>query len=117
MMPVRWVADSGQRSGGHAYNDALAAARMRGVPVVLPACYQRRVYDEVTFTFLSPCGPQFTDGANDVNENSLVVLVQYRMLRALFMGDAGFQSEKRLLAQGIDLRADTPTPDTLRYTV
>src|SRR5450631_938362 len=85
MMPVRWVADSGQRSGGHAYNDALAAARMRGVPVVLPACYQRRVYDEVTFTFLSPCGPQLTDGANDVNENSLVVLVQYRMLRALFM--------------------------------
>jgi hypothetical protein len=24
-MPVRWVADSGQRYGGHAYNDALAA--------------------------------------------------------------------------------------------
>ncbi len=60
----------------------------------------------MTVTFLSPCGPQFTDGANDVNEHSLVVLVQYQALRALFMGDAGFQSEERLLNQGVDLHAD-----------
>jgi beta-lactamase superfamily II metal-dependent hydrolase len=106
MMTVGWVADSGQRYGGHAYNDALAAARLRGVHVVVPACHQRWVDDEVTFTFLAPCGLPFTDGANDVNENSLVVLVQYRTLRALFMGDAGFQSEQRLLDQGIDLHAD-----------
>lgn len=106
MVPVRWVADSGQRYGGHAYNDALAAARAEGVPVVVPACHQRAVDDEVALTFLSPCGPQFTDGTNDVNENSLVVLVEYRRFRALFMGDAGFQSEERLLASGIDLHAD-----------
>ncbi len=106
MMPVGWVADSGQRYGGHAYNDGLAEARSHRVPVVVPACRQRWVDDEVTFTFLSPCGPQFTDGVNDVNENSLVVLVQYGRLRALFMGDAGFQSEERLLSQGVDLHAD-----------
>jgi beta-lactamase superfamily II metal-dependent hydrolase len=106
MMPVGWVADSGQPYGGHAYNDALSAARLRGVPVVVPACHQRWVDDEVTFTFLSPCGPLFTDGANDVNENSLVVLVHYGTVRALFMGDAGFQSEERLLHQGVDLHAD-----------
>jgi competence protein ComEC len=76
------------------------------VPVIVPSCQQRWVDDEVTFTFLSPCGPQFTDGANDVNENSLVVLVQYQALRALFMGDAGFQSEERLLNQGVALHAD-----------
>jgi competence protein ComEC len=105
-MPVGWVADSGQRYGGHAYNDALAAARVRGVPVVVPACHQRWVDDEVQLTFLTPCGPPFRDGANDVNENSLVVLVQYGTLRALFMGDAGFQSEERLLARGVNLRAD-----------
>ncbi len=106
MMPVGWIADSGQRYGGHAYNDGLAEARTHRVPVIVPACHQRWVDDEVTFTFLSPCGPQFTDGANDVNENSLVVLVQYRTLRALFMGDAGFQSEERLRKQGVDLYAD-----------
>jgi competence protein ComEC len=105
-MPVGWIADSGQRYGGHAYNDGLAEARTHRVPVIVPACHQRWVDDEVTFKFLSPCGPQFVDGANDVNENSLVVLVQYRTLRALFMGDAGFQSEQRLLSQGVDLRAD-----------
>ncbi len=106
MMPVGWVADSGQRYGGHAFNDALGEARTRHVPVIVPACHQRWIDDEVTFTFLSPCGPPFADGANDVNENSLVVLVQYRTFRALFMGDAGFQSEERLLAAHVDLRAD-----------
>jgi competence protein ComEC len=106
MMPVGWIADSGQRYGGHAYDDALAQARIANVPVIVPACHQRWVDDEVMLAFLSPCGPAFTDGANDVNENSLVVLVQYRTLRALFMGDAGFQSEQRLLAQGDDLHAD-----------
>ncbi len=106
MMPIGWIADSGQRYGGHAYNDGLAEARAHRVPVVVPACRQRWVDDEVTFTFLSPCGPQFTDGANDVNENSLVVLVQDQALRALFMRDAGFQSAERLLNQGVDLHAD-----------
>ena len=106
MMPVGWVADSGQQYGGHAYHDALAAARLRGVPVVVPACHQRWVDDEVRLTFLTTCGPPFKDGPNDVNENSLVVLVQYGTLRALFMGDAGFQSEERLLAQSDDLHAD-----------
>jgi competence protein ComEC len=106
MMPVGWIADSGQRYGGHAYSDGLAEARTHRVPVIVPACHQRWVDDEVTFTFLSPCGPQFADGANDVNENSLVVLVRYGTLRALFMGDAGFQSEERLLNQGVDLHAD-----------
>ncbi len=106
LMPVGWIADSGQRYGGHAYNDGLAEARRHRVPVIVPACHQRWVDDEVQLTFLTPCGPPFTDGANDVNENSLVVLVQYGILRALFMGDAGFQSEERLLVQGVDLRAD-----------
>jgi competence protein ComEC len=106
MMPLGWVADSGQRYGGHAYNDGLAEARAHRVPVIVPACHRRWIDDEVTFAFLSPCGPQFTDGANDVNENSLVLLAQYGTLRALFMGAAGFQSEERLLNQGVDLHAD-----------
>src|ERR1035438_7227572 len=106
MMPVGWVADSGQRYGGHAYNDALAQARIHHAAVIVPGCHQRWLDDEITLTFLSPCGPPFTDGANDVNENSLVVLLQYRTLRVLFMGDAGFQSEERLLAEGVDVHAD-----------
>jgi hypothetical protein len=113
MMRVGWVADSGQRYGGHAYNDALAQARIHHVAVIVPGCHQRWLDDEITLTFLSSCGPPLTDGANDVNENSLVVLLQYRTLRVLFMGDAGFQSEERLLAEGVDVHADIrhPTSD------
>jgi competence protein ComEC len=97
---------AGNAMVGMPINDGLAEARIHRVPVVVPACHQRRVDDDVALTFLSPCGPQFTDRANDVNENSLVVLVQYGTLRALFMGDAGFQSEEPLLNQGVDLYAD-----------
>jgi beta-lactamase superfamily II metal-dependent hydrolase len=66
----------------------------------------------VQLTFPTPCGPPFRDGENDVNENSLVVMLQFGVFRALFMGDAGFQSEERLPAQDIDL-----SPTLLRYTV
>jgi competence protein ComEC len=105
-MPVEWIADSGQHYGGQAYTDGLREAQLLHVPIVVPTCHQQWADDEVTFTFLTPCGPQFVDGKNDVNENSLVVLVRYRSFRALFMGDAGFQSEQRLLAQGVDLHSD-----------
>jgi len=106
MMPVGWVADSGQRYGGHAYSDALREARVAHVVVAVPHCGERWSDDGVTVTFLTPCGPKFVDGNNDVNENSIVLMMQYEGFRALFMGDAGFQSEARLLAQGVDLHAD-----------
>jgi len=105
MMHVGWVADSGQVYGGHAYNDALSAAKVAHVVVAVPRCHERWSDDGVTMTFLAPCGAPFQDGNNDVNENSLVIMLQYNAFRALFMGDAGFQSEARLLAQETDLRA------------
>jgi len=55
-MPVGWIADSGQRYGGHAYNDALAEARMHRVPVIVPACRQHWVDDEVNSRFSRPAG-------------------------------------------------------------
>ncbi|MDB5041939.1 MAG: comEC1 [Candidatus Eremiobacteraeota bacterium] len=54
---------------------------------------------------LSPCGALFADGKNDVNENSVVILLVYRDFRMLFMGDAGFLAEQRLLESGVDLHA------------
>jgi competence protein ComEC len=55
---------------------------------------------------LSPCGALFADGKNDVNENSVVVMLAYRDFRMLFMGDAGFAAEERLIERGVDLHAD-----------
>jgi competence protein ComEC len=102
-----WIADSGQPYAGHAFVDCRATARARGVAVREPRCGDVwHTDDGVTLRFLAPCEPYFVDGANDVNENSIVVMLEYRAFRMLFMGDAGAQSEARILASGADVRAD-----------
>ncbi len=107
------ILDSGQDYGGHAYRDCMDEARAHRVPVrVVQAGETYRIDDGVTLRILAPSAPRFTDGPNDVNENSIVALLEYscprctRPARALLMGDAGVQSEARLLASGADLRAD-----------
>jgi beta-lactamase superfamily II metal-dependent hydrolase len=52
----------------------------------------------VTLDILAPSLPFLTDTGDDVNENSIVVMLHYRSFRKLFMGDAGESSEARLLA-------------------
>jgi len=103
------IADSGQTYGGRAFNDGLREATTHHVPVHVARCGDRWSTDDgVTLSVLSPCGALFADGKNDVNENSVVVMLTYRDFRMLFMGDAGFQAEQRLLENGADLRADVP---------
>jgi competence protein ComEC len=110
---VNAIADSGQQYGGRAFNDGLREATLHHVPIRVARCGDRWATDDgVTFSVLSPCGTLFVDGKNDVNENSVVVMLVYRGFRMLFMGDAGFQAEQRLLEAGADLRADVP-----RFTV
>jgi competence protein ComEC len=101
------IADSGQRYGGRAFNDGLREAALHRVPVHVARCGDRWVTDDgVTLSVLSPCGALFADGKNDLNENSVVIMLAYQDFRMLFMGDAGFQAEQRLLESGIDLHAD-----------
>jgi len=106
-MPVKMIFDSGQTYSGRAYRDAMAAARSYGIPVVLA---RRGMHwtsgDGVTLDVLSPSLPFLVDTGDDVNENSIVVMLHYRGFRELFMGDAGEASEGRLLAGGYDLHAD-----------
>jgi competence protein ComEC len=76
------------------------------VPLHVARCGDRWITDDgVTLSVLSPCGALIADGKNDVNENSVVVMLAYHEFRMLFMGDAGFQAERRLLDSGDDLRA------------
>ena len=101
------IADSGQTYGGRAFNDGLREAALHHVLLHVARCGDRWATDDgVTLSILSPCGALFADGKNDVNENSVVVMLAYRDSRMLFMGDAGFQAEQRLLESGADLRAD-----------
>jgi beta-lactamase superfamily II metal-dependent hydrolase len=68
--------------------------------------------DGVTFDALAPEEPLLAEGRNDVNENSVVLMMTYRCVacgapfRMLFTGDAGAQTEARMLASGADVRAD-----------
>ncbi len=60
----------------------------------------------MTLDVLAPTTPFLADTGDDVNENSIVVMLRYGEFRELFMGDAGEASEARLLAGGDDLHAD-----------
>ena len=106
-MPVGMIFDSGQAYSGRAYRDAMAAAHSRGVPIVLARRGMRWISgDGVTLDILAPSMPFLADTGDDVNENSIVVMLRADGFRELFMGDAGEASEARLLSSGTDLQAD-----------
>jgi competence protein ComEC len=103
---VAEIADSGQRYGGHAYRDAIATARAQAVPVLYPrASTQWHTDDGVALHFIGPSVP-FIGARNAINSNSIAFMLQYRSFRMLFTGDAGSESERRFLDEGIDLHAD-----------
>ena len=100
-------ADSGQRYGGFAYRDAISVAHASGLPIVYPrAGTIWRTDDGVTLRFLAPQLPFITGSRNDINNNSLVFMLQYKSFRMLFTGDAGAEAEQRMLSRGVDLHAD-----------
>jgi competence protein ComEC len=100
-------ADSGQSYPGHAYHDALDVARERRIPLLEPRGGDVwRTDDGVTFRFYGPTLPYITGSRSDINSNSLVFRLEYGSFRMLFTGDAGAETEARMLAARDDLRAD-----------
>jgi competence protein ComEC len=98
-MPVRMLFDSGQTYSGRAYRDCIASARVHSVRIVLARRGMRWTSgDGVTLDVLAPAMPFLADTGDDVNENSIVVMLHAGNFRELFMGDAGEASEARLLA-------------------
>jgi beta-lactamase superfamily II metal-dependent hydrolase len=92
---------------GHAYRDALDVARDRHVPILEPRGGDVwHTDDGLTFRFYGPTLPYITGSRSDINSNSLVFRLEFGHFRMLFMGDAGRETEERLLADGVDLRAD-----------
>jgi beta-lactamase superfamily II metal-dependent hydrolase len=76
----------------------MAAAGSHRVPVVLARRGMRwNSEDGVTLDVLAPSMPFLADTGDDVNENSIVVMLHAGTFRELFMGDAGEASEARLL--------------------
>jgi competence protein ComEC len=85
----------------YGFLDALAAGAIRWHPARRD---ERFVLDSVAFTVLHP-DPEWHGWGEDVNEDSLVLLVEYGAFQALFAGDAGFpaEAEMRTRAPAVDL--------------
>ena len=104
---VGLLIDSGALYGGLAYNDALAVAQERHVVRLHPVAGQRLLLnDGVCMTFLTPLSPTVRGTRADVDENSLVIQLQYKKFRMLFTGDIEARAEAALLKMGVDLHSD-----------
>lgn len=105
--PVAEFADSGQKYGGYAHNDALQTVRSEHVPVVYPRTGAVwRTDDGVSLMFIGPSLQLLSNTRNDINNDSIALILQYRRFRMLFTGDAGAEAEQRFLNARIDLHAD-----------
>ena len=104
--------DGEQEYGGRAYRDALNEVRKRHIRTIVPhAGDVWRTDDGVSLHFLTPPGKYILDPKDQVNENSLVVMLECvrerkRPYCVLFMGDAGKIAEGRLLERHADIHAD-----------
>jgi len=83
----------GQTYSGRAYRDAIAAAHAHRIPVFWQAWNALVSGDGVSLNVLAPSLPFLADTGDDVNENSIVVMLHYRDFHELFMGD-GRRSER-----------------------
>lgn len=100
--------DSAQLYSGPAYQRALDVARERHVPWLRA---QRGVTFELgpsaRVKILAPELPLISGTASDINNNSVVLRIEFGKTAVLLTGDAQSEAEARLLSHGgTDLRAD-----------
>ncbi|HET6779012.1 MAG TPA: DNA internalization-related competence protein ComEC/Rec2 [Gemmatimonadales bacterium] len=102
--PATLVLEPGERVADPLYYEFLDALAAKGIPWHPARRDERLVLDGVVFTVLHP-DPQWHGWGEDVNEDSLVLLIEYGSFQALFAGDAGFpaEAEMRSRARAVDL--------------
>jgi competence protein ComEC len=86
------VVEPGRPFADPAYYRFLDEVAAEGVPWHPGRPGERFVLDGVSFTLLHP-DPEWPGLGEDLNEDSLVLLVEYGAFRGLFPGDAGFPAE------------------------
>ncbi len=87
------------------YTGFLAQLPRDGVPWHPARAGERFAIDGVRFTVLHP-SPGWPHWGEDVNEDSVVLLVEYGEFQALFAGDAGFPAESAMAGAGRIRRVD-----------
>jgi competence protein ComEC len=102
--PVGVVIEPGGPVPDPGYAAFLAALDRDGIAWHPARSGERFTLDRVEFTVLHP-GADWTGWGEDVNEDSVVLLVRYGDFEALFTGDAGFPAEAMLrgMARPVDL--------------
>jgi competence protein ComEC len=93
--PVGMVVEPGGPVSDPAYAAFLSALDRDGIAWHPARSGERFTLDGVEFTVLHP-GADWAGWGEDVNEDSVVLLVKYGHFEALFTGDAGFAAEAML---------------------
>ena len=101
---VEMVLEPGERVHDPMYYGFLDDLAAGGIPWHAARRDERFVLDGVEFSVLHP-DPAWPGWGEDINEDSLVVLIEYGSFQALFAGDAGFpaEAEMRSRASAVDL--------------
>ena len=94
-LPAGLITEPGDLVSDSLYDAFLAEVEAHGIPWHVGRPGDRFVVDSVTFTLLHP-SPAWPGWGTDLNEDSLVLLVEYRQFQALFAGDIGFPAEQYL---------------------
>jgi competence protein ComEC len=89
------VIEPGQQVADPLYYGFLSELAADGIPWHPGHRGERFSLDSVRFTILHP-DPRWDGWGEDVNEDSLVLLVEYGAFQVLFAGDAGFRAEAEM---------------------
>jgi competence protein ComEC len=92
------VVEPGELVADSLYYDFLDELATGAIPWHRGRQGERFTVDSVSFTILHP-DPAWSGWGEDVNEDSLVLLIEYRAFQVLFAGDAGFPAEHEMLTR------------------
>jgi competence protein ComEC len=100
-LEVAHYGDPGFEHPSNVYASLLEKVEEEGSDgMILTAGDWLRIDPEVELYVLAPSTDYLTGTRSDVNANSMVLLLRYRDLTVLFMGDAELDTERRLLSGG-----------------
>jgi len=97
-LPVSGVMEPAELVADSLYTSFLDLLEADGVPWHVARAGERFELDSVRFSVLHP-DTSWVEWRFDLNEDSAVLLVEYRGFRALFPGDAGLHAESRFAGQ------------------
>jgi beta-lactamase superfamily II metal-dependent hydrolase len=102
--PVRQILDSGEVHTSPTFESYLNLIDRKNISFEVAERGQTINLDpDLEIEVLSPSATHFPD---DLNQNSVVLKVNYENVSFLFAGDAGTEAENSLLSSGYDLDAD-----------